>query len=93
MKTESFNWPGKLAAAVQDRGVDWSARLGADSIAAHSFILEGETTAALAPLSPEGKVTKARVSGGVAGETLSVIASATASGGQVHVVRVAMVIA
>lgn len=92
MSSEYFQWPDKLAPAVIIYGVDWARRLGEATIVSHNFeLVSGSVT--LTPRAPNGTETSVEIAGGTAGSIAVIIASAVASDGEIHAIRVSIDIA
>ena len=92
MSSEYFQWPDKLAPAVIFYGVDWARRLGEATIVSHDFeLVSGGVT--LTPRAPNGTETSVEIAGGTAGSIAVIIASAVASDGEIHAIRVSIDIA
>lgn len=92
MSSEYFQWPDKLAPAVIFYGVDWARRLGEATIVSHDFeLVSGSVT--LTPRAPNGTETSVEIAGGTAGSVAVIIASAVASDGETHAIRVSIDIA
>lgn len=89
MSSEYFEWPDKLAPAVIFYGVDWARRLGEATIVSHDFEkVSGDVT--LTPRSASGTETSVSIAGGTAGSVAVIIATAVASDGETHAIRVSI---
>ena len=92
MSSEYFQWPDKLAPAIIFYGIDWARRLGEATIVSRDFeLVSGNVT--LEPRGTDGTITSVSIEGGTAGTVAVIVASAVASDGEIHAVRVSIDIA